>query len=83
MVRGRGAIGEYFADGPAVTAMSFSPVSIAGEGDIAYVMATYDVTVAPEGSDPIADWGKYIEVRLRGTDNSWLIHRDMWNSDAE
>ena len=83
LVEGRAAIASYYQAGPPIAEISFGVVSIEGQGDLAYVVGTYEVTVATGGNEPVQDTGKYIEIRRRGADSSWLIHRDIWNSDNE
>jgi hypothetical protein len=35
----------------------------------------------PGAANPIRDRGKYIEIRRRQEDGSWLISRDIFNSN--
>ena len=50
--------------------------------DLAYVLGTYTMTIVPPGAPgPIEDSGKYIEIRRRQPDGSWLISTDIFNSD--
>ena len=42
----------------------------------------YSLTIQPEGApESIRDTGKYIEIRRKQQDGSWLIAIDIWNSD--
>ncbi len=57
-------------------------MEIAGRGDLAYVRGTYKLKIVLEGHDPIPDTGKYIEIRKKQADGSWLLYRDIFNSDV-
>lgn len=80
-VQGRAAIQEFFGTFPPITDVELAPVEIDGAGDIAFVRGTYTITMTPEGAEPISDSGKYIEIRERQADGSWLLSHDQWNSN--
>jgi len=81
-VEGRDNIRTWFETLPPVSAMEFEMVDISGVGDLAYVYATYTMTMTPEGSEPVNDSGKFVEIRRKQADGSWLITRDIFNSDV-
>ena len=69
---------------PRVTRAEFHVEEIDGYGDIAYVTGRYAMTLQPEGAPgPIDDRGKYIEIRRKQADGSWLLARDIFNSDLD
>lgn len=81
-VEGRANILAWFEAFPPINNISLKQVDVDGVGDLAYVRGTYSITMTPEeGMGSITDTGKYIEIRRRQTDGSWLIVRDIYNSD--
>jgi ketosteroid isomerase-like protein len=48
---------------------------------MAYVRGTYDMKIAMSDTMTVSDRGKFLEIRKRQPDGSWLIHRDIFNSD--
>lgn len=82
MIRGRDELLEFMRSFPPVTRADFEVDEIDGYGDIAYVTGRYSMTLEPEDApEPIEDEGKYIEIRRRQPDGSWLLSRDIFNSD--
>ena len=82
MVQGRDEIQALNEASPAPIEANLTIVEIDGRGDLAYARGTYSVTVQPEGvPEPIQDTGKYLEIRRKQEDGSWLITIDIWNSD--
>lgn len=71
--------GEYFKQ------YSFELTSTSDElqvgGDWAFNRGAFDVTMTPkDGSAPIRERGKFIQIFRRQPDGSWKIARDMGNS---
>ncbi len=61
----------------------FGPLSIEGQGGMAYVESTWEGTfVSPGGGEPMTEKGKGLEVFQKQGDGSWKATRDMWNADA-
>ncbi len=82
-VEGRVAIRAWFAAFPPMSAFSITSIKIDGQGDLAYERGTYALTIAAAGKAPaMEDHGKYLAVRRRQTDGSWLMTLDMFNSDV-
>jgi len=82
MIRGREGIQAWNEASPPITDFNLTIVEIDGCGDLAFVLGTYSMTIALEGiPEPIQDTGKYIEIRQKQEDGSWLISRDIFNSD--
>ncbi len=80
-VKGRAAIRAWFEKFP-LTDFKPSNVKVEGRDDLAYVLGTYTMTIAPPGAPgPVNDSGKYVEVRRRQPDGRWLIAVDIFNSD--
>jgi uncharacterized protein (TIGR02246 family) len=82
-VQGRGAIRHYLAQFPKVTTFQTPLVEMEGSGNLAYTRGTYEITFIPPGAkSPVKDSGKFMEIRRKEPDGSWLILRDFWNPDA-
>jgi uncharacterized protein (TIGR02246 family) len=80
--QGRPAIQKLFSGFPKVSAFHRSIEEIEGYGDLAYVRALYEVTMAPTGGEvPRLDRGKVLAGWRRQPDGSWLVTRAVWNSD--
>jgi len=80
-VEGRADIQAFFEAFPPISDFNFEIIEVEGQGDMAYVRGAYTMTITPEGGDPIADTGKYIEIRKKQADGSWLLYLDIFNSD--
>jgi uncharacterized protein (TIGR02246 family) len=84
VVRGKKEMLDFMRAFPRVTRAEFQVDEIDGYGDIAYVTGRYAMTLQPEGAPkPIDDRGKYIEIRRKQPDGSWLLARDIFNSDLD
>ena len=82
IVQGREAILTWMEAFPTLTEFSLIDVEIDGCGDLAFVSGTLSMMIAPEGvPEPIQDTGKFIEIRRKQVDGSWLIAVDIFNSD--
>jgi ketosteroid isomerase-like protein len=82
-VRGRAQIQKWMSAFPKVTAFSATDEEIEGNGDIAYVTGRYKMSFVPPGAKTaVSDSGKFIEVRKRQPNGTWLITRDIFNSDV-
>lgn len=77
---GRAAIAEFLASLPRVSRFTLDVDSIDGRADLAYVRGRWAATFETPGG-PVADFGKYIEIRRRQADGSWLMESDIFNSD--
>ena len=81
-VKGRAAIQAWLGKLPPITEFILKPAQVEGRADLAYVLGTYTMTMAPPGAPgPIKDSGKYLEIRRRQTDGRWLVAVDIFNSD--
>ncbi len=78
---GREAIKTFISTMPKVKEFSITNGEIEGTGDRAIVYGTFAITfVMPDGTE-VADKGKFIEVREKQADGTWLMTHDMFNSD--
>jgi len=81
-VSGRAGIQAWMENLPPVKEFKLTPAEIDGRGDLAYVRGTFTMTMLPPSAPgPITDVGKYVEIRQRQADGSWLISLDIFNSD--
>ncbi len=80
-IEGRANIQAFFEAFPPFSDLNLEHVQVEGQGDMAYVRGTYTMTITPEGGYPITDSGKYIEIRKKQADGSWLLSHDMFSSD--
>lgn len=80
-VTGRADIQAFFQGFPPMSNFEVPVVEIEGRGDLAVVRGTYSLTITQEGAAPVTDTGNWIEMRRKQADGSWLIVRDIWNSD--
>ena len=81
-VRGRAALRAWMSAFPNVSRFAFDVDEIDGRADLAYVRGRYSMTLQPDGApEPISDVGKFIEIRRKQADGSWLLAADIFNSD--
>jgi uncharacterized protein (TIGR02246 family) len=81
-IRGRAEVKSWIESFPKVTEAEFEIDEVEGLGDFAFVRGRYSMTMEIEGAPgPVHDRGKYIEIRERQPDGSWLLARDIFNSD--
>ena len=81
-VKGRLALRDWLGAFPKVTRFTFTLDDIDGRGDLAYVRGSYSMTLHPEGAPgPVGDAGKFVEIRKKQPDGSWLLAADIFNSD--
>ena len=81
-VKGREAIRAWLEKFPPITEFKLNNVKVEGCEDLAYVLGTYTMTIAPPGSPgPVKDSGKFVTVLRRQPDGRWLVAVDMFSSD--
>lgn len=81
-VKGRQALRSWLAAFPPVRRFTADIEAIDGRGDLAYVRGAYAMTLQPEGAPgPVDDAGKFLEIRQKQPDGSWLLIADIFNSD--
>ena len=81
-VRGRNAIKEWMAGFPPVLQFKIEIEESDARADLAYVRGAFSMVFQPEGAPgPIEEIGKYLEVRKKQPDGSWLLIADIFNSD--
>lgn len=81
-VTGRPAIRSWFENLPPLADFRVTLHTIDGREDLAYVRGSYSMTFEGPGGEPQAEMvGKFLEIRRRRPDGSWLLTVDMFNSD--
>ena len=81
-VRGRNAIKKWMAGFPPVSQFKVEIEESDARADLAYVRGAFSMIFQPEGAPgPIEEIGKYLEIRKRQPDGSWLLIADIFNSD--
>ena len=81
-VKGRAAIRVWLEKFPPITEFKLNNVKVEGREDLAYVLGTYTMTIAPPGAPgPVKDSGKFVTVLRRQADGQWLVAVDMFSSD--
>ena len=81
-VNGRAAIRAWMEKFPPITEFKLVHVKVEGREDLAYVLGTYAMTIAPPGAPgPVKDSGKFVTVVRRQADGRWLAAVDMFSSD--
>jgi uncharacterized protein (TIGR02246 family) len=82
VVKGRTEIRHFVGQFPKITSFNIKLTEMEGDGNLAYTRGTYDVSLmAPGAKTPDKDSGKFLEIRRKESDGSWLVLRDIWNSD--
>lgn len=79
---GREPIRDFYAtlrEDAGLRDMEVEILQIEGEGDLAYEVGRYELTLQP-GDEPVRDIGKYVIV-WRRDDGAWRIAADAPNSD--
>ena len=80
-VIGRSAIAEWERTNESGFRIAFDIAAIDGNGDTVYVRGRSCVFI-PDGAGGYGvDIGKFLEVRERQSDGTWLIKADIFNSD--
>jgi ketosteroid isomerase-like protein len=79
-ITGRSQIQEWMKAFPPLDFFQFEIDDIDGDGDMAYVRGRYHMVFA--GDEPVDQRGKYLEVRKKQADGSWLMRVDIFNPDA-
>ena len=81
-VEGQDALLAWLKTFPKVSKFSLSISDVGGYGDIAYVRGHATMTSHPEGAaEPVDEVMKYVEIRKKQVNGSWLMAVDIFNSD--
>ena len=73
--------GAFLAAFAVKFSLRLDEVTLTG-ADWAFERGTYAITLMPAtGGAPVRDAGKYITIYQRHADDTWVIARDIWNSN--
>lgn len=78
---GREAIKKFLGSMPGVKDFSIAITNVDGSGDTAIVVGTFAITFVMPDKTEAPDKGKFIEIRKKQADGTWLMSRDMFSSD--
>ena len=77
-IRGRAGIRAFLGGFPPLSELTLVDDTVIGTGDRAYAIGRYHMTIAMKGS-PV-DSGKFLDIRERQADGTWLYVADMFSS---
>ena len=82
VVRGRKATEQLLVEDFQAGAdkIHFKTLEVSVNGDTAYEVGLYSVTVHSESKETIADGGHYVVIWKCQPDGNWLMHTDIWNN---
>jgi uncharacterized protein (TIGR02246 family) len=80
-IQGRDNIRQFFTNFPPISDMKLELMEIDGRDDIAFVRGIYSMNISLPTGSTVHDTGKYVELRKKQADGTWLIARDMFSSD--
>jgi len=78
---GRAVIQAGVAEMPAILEPRLTMAEVEVLGTTAIERGTFHMKFAMPGQAPLTDDGKYIVIWKRGSDGTWLRHREIFNSD--
>ena len=81
-ITGRQAIRDWFEAHEQDTNVEVAIVQIEGFADLVYVRGTSTVTIGVSTGSPVTLTGKYLDIRRRQADGSWLVSLDMFSPDV-
>jgi len=86
LLKGKKAIKEYYSQmmtmGMKFTRVEFVTTDVQVGGSYAYELGTYSMTMEMAGMPSMSDEGKYVTVYERGTDGTWRIKVETWNTNT-
>jgi uncharacterized protein (TIGR02246 family) len=82
VVRGRDAIAAWETETESGFRIAFDIQEISGLGSLAYVRGRSCVFIPYGDGNFGVDVGKFLEIRKKQADGTWLIASDIFNSDA-
>ena len=83
IIKGRTAIRDWFSENEKYTSVHVEILEIEGYGDLAYVRGTSQVTIRRPGEPEISITGKYLDIRRKLDNGSWVVSVDMISPDYQ
>jgi uncharacterized protein (TIGR02246 family) len=83
IIKGRAAIRDWFAENEKYVSIQVEILEIEGYEDLAYVRGTSQVTINRPGEPELSITGKYLDIRRRTYDGSWVVSVDMISPDHQ
>jgi ketosteroid isomerase-like protein len=84
-VVGRSLIRSYMdsvsAYGITVRKVEFTPLTIDVDGNLAYEVGKYSMTMHVPTVGLVLDEGNYMAIWRRQPDDTWKVHTDIWNTN--
>jgi uncharacterized protein (TIGR02246 family) len=83
-VDGRKGVEEYWqgAIKAGVKNLTLKAMEVEERADLAYEVGAFTFDMPSKGGGLPTVGGKYVVIWKKGSDGSWRLHRDIWNSDA-
>ena len=81
-IEGRAAIRAWFEANENDTNVEITILEVEGYADLAYVRGESEVTLGASTDAPVRLRGKYLDIRRRQPDGSWLVSIDMFSPDS-
>lgn len=81
-ILGRTAIRNSLNQVPPITECEFQSEKLDGNANLAFMRASYDMTISPPNAAPIRDAGKILIVFKKQANGTWVRVVDAWNSDG-
>ncbi|MCE9592979.1 MAG: DUF4440 domain-containing protein [Planctomycetes bacterium] len=83
VVSGRDAIRAWFAAFPPLVFIVSEDLEVGGCCDTAFVRGEYVLlTATAQSGETMEETGKFIEIRRKQADGTWLTLRDIFNADG-
>ena len=83
IIKGRTAIRDWFIANEKYVSVHVEILKIEGYEDLAYVRGTSQVTIKRPGKPEISITGKYLDIRRKLHDGSWVVSVDMVSPDHQ
>ena len=81
-VEGRPAIRKWIEAFSGMATFTATPQEVVGTDRVAYARGTFAFTMGPTARMPGGDSGKWLTTYEKQANGSWLIKRNIWNSDS-
>lgn len=78
----RGLASQLAANPGFAFAVEVDNVEVSGDGKMAYLVGTYELTLSDADGNPNTDHGKFVEVWKKHPDTSWNHVLAIWNSNG-